>query len=211
MSDPIPFVDLHAQYRALKAEMAQAVDAVLESHAYIQGPFVEAFEKDFTAACGAKFGLGCSNGTSAISLLLEAMGVGSGDEVITVAHTFFATAEAIFHVGAKPVFVDIDAGSYTLDPARLEAAITPRTRAVIAVHLYGTPCDMDPILEIARRHKLLVVEDAAQAHLALYKDRIAGSIGDGASFSFYPGKNLGAYGDAGFITAATENVARRAR
>lgn len=211
MSDPIPFVDLTAQYRAIKAEIAQAIDAVLESHAYIQGPFVEAFEKDFTAACSAKFGLGCSNGTSAISVLLEAMGIGAGDEVVTVAHTFFATAEAIFHVGAKPVFIDVDPTSYTLDPTKLEAAITPRTRAVIAVHLYGTPCDMDPILKIAGHHKLVVIEDAAQAHLAVYKDRLVGAIGDGASFSFYPGKNLGAYGDAGFMTTSSEAVAKRAR
>ncbi len=207
MSETIPFVDLESQYLKLKPEIAAAMNAVLESRAFIQGPFAAQFEEEFSKALGASYGLGCANGTAAISLALEALGVGPGDEVITVSHTFFATAEAIFHVGAVPVFVDIDPRSYTLDPRLLEAAITPRTKAIIPVHLYGTPADMAPIMEIARRHDLKVIEDAAQAHLATYHGQFAGTLGDAAAFSFYPGKNLGAFGDAGFITTASAGAA----
>jgi dTDP-4-amino-4,6-dideoxygalactose transaminase len=207
--ETIPFVDLEGQYRKLKSEIAAAMDAVLESRAFIQGPFAARFEEEFSGAMGSPHGLGCANGTAAISLALEALGVGRGDEVITVSHTFFATAEAVFHVGAIPVFVDIDPRSYTLDPALIEEAITPRTRAIIPVHLYGTPADMNPIMEIARRHGLKVVEDSAQAHLAAYHGKFAGTLGDAATFSFYPGKNLGAFGDAGFITTNSDEVAER--
>jgi dTDP-4-amino-4,6-dideoxygalactose transaminase len=204
----IPFVDLAAQYAKLKPEMDDAIAAVLKSRAFIQGPFVSKFEGEFSSKLGAAFGLGCANGTAAISLALEALGIARGDEVITVAHTFIATAEAICHVGAIPVFVDIDPLSYNMDPAAFDAAITPRTRAVIPVHLYGTPCDLDPIMRIASKHGIKVVEDAAQAHLATYRGRYAGAIGDCGTFSFYPGKNLGAYGDAGFVTCRDANVAK---
>lgn len=211
MKQAIPFVDLEAQYLKLKPGIFRTIESVFESRAFIQGPFTEKFEHEFAAAIGARHGIGCSNGTAAISLALEALGVGRGDEVITVANTFFATAEAIYHVGAKPVFVDIDPRSYTLDPAMLEAAITPKTKAILPVHLYGTPAEMSPIMEFADRHGLKVVEDAAQAHLATYRDRFAGTFGDAATFSFYPGKNLGAYGDAGFISTDSEDVAGKLR
>lgn len=209
MSEVIPFVDLDRQYQRIKSEIAAAMNAVLDSRAFIQGPFASRFEEEFSKAMGARYGLGCANGTAAISLVLEALGVGPGDEVITVSHTFFATAEAIYHVGARPVFVDIDPRTYTLDPTLLEAAITPKTRAILPVHLYGTPADMAPIMEIARRHKLQVVEDSAQAHLATYRGQFAGTLGDAATFSFYPGKNLGAFGDAGFISTGREDIVER--
>ncbi len=210
----IPFVDLKAQYEALKPEIHAAIDEVFRAGVFIQGPPVAKFEAEFTRRLGAAHGIGCSNGTAALSLTLEALGVGRGDEVITVAHTFIATAEAICHVGAKPVFVDVDPRNYCMDPAALDAAITPRTRAVIPVHLYGTPCDMDSILTIACKHGLKVVEDAAQAHLAAYKGRYVGALGDCGTFSFYPAKNLGAYGDAGFISCGsieTTGLIRRLR
>jgi dTDP-4-amino-4,6-dideoxygalactose transaminase len=211
VKETIPFVDLEGQYRKLQPEMAVAIDAVLESRAFIQGPYAAKFEKEFAGAMGAKHGLGCANGTAAISLALEALGIGRGDEIITVSHTFFATAEAIHHVGATPIFIDIDPHSYTMDPALLEPAITPRTKAVIPVHLYGTPADMDPIMEVARRHDLKVIEDSAQAHLATYRGAFAGALADAATFSFYPGKNLGAYGDAGFVSTSSDEVAERLR
>ena len=197
---PIPLVDLASQYEALKADIHAAIDGVFRAGLYIQGPAVAAFEKAFAGKMNVAHGIGCANGTASLSLSLEALGVGAGDEVITVAHTFIATAEAICHVGARPVFVDIEPAAYGMDPALLEGAITPRTRAIIPVHLYGAPCDMDPILAIARKHDLKVIEDAAQAHFATYRGRCVGILGDCGSFSFYPGKNLGAYGDAGFIT-----------
>jgi len=209
MSEPIPFVDLEGQYRKLKPELAAAMDAVIEDRAFIQGPYATKFEKEFAATINARHGLGCANGTAAISLALEAFGIDRGDEVITVSHTFFATAEAIYHVGAIPVFVDIDPRSYTLAPDLIEAAITPKTKAIIPVHLYGTPADMGPIMDIARRYNLKVIEDAAQAHLATYRGRYAGTLGDAATFSFYPGKNLGAFGDAGFISLESDSVAEK--
>ena len=209
MAETIPFVDLESQYEKLKPEISAAMDAVIESRAFIQGPFAERFENEFAAAIGSRFGIACANGTAAISLALEALGIGRGDEVITVAHTFFATAEAIHHVGASPVFVDIDPISYTLDPSLIEAAITEKTKAVIPVHLYGNPADMDAILSVARKYDLKVIEDAAQAHLATYRGKFAGTLGDAASFSFYPGKNLGAFGDAGFISTDKEVIARK--
>ena len=204
---PIPLVDLAAQYESLKSEIHAAIDDVFRAGAYIQGPSVEAFERSFAGKLGVTHAVGCANGTASLSLALEALGIGRGDEVITVAHTFIATAEAICHVGAKPVFVDIEPAAYGMDAAALEAAITPRTRAVIPVHLYGAPCDMDAILDVARRHNLKVIEDAAQAHFATYRGRCVGSLGDCGSFSFYPGKNLGAYGDAGLISTNDSKVA----
>lgn len=211
MTAQIPFVDLKAQYAAIKPEIDAAMAAVIADCAFIQGPYVERFETAFAAACGAAHCVGVSNGTAALTLALEAVGVKAGDEVITVAHTFFATAEAICALGATPVFVDVDAATATLDPAAIEPAITERTSAIVPVHLYGGPCAMDPIMEIARRHGLKVVEDAAQAHLADYRGRRAGTLGDAASFSFYPGKNLGAYGDAGAVTTDDPAVAARVR
>jgi dTDP-4-amino-4,6-dideoxygalactose transaminase len=207
----IPLVNLSAQYAAIKDEVLGAIGMVLESNAFIQGKFAAKFEAEFLAAIGAEHGFGCSNGTAAIALALEALGVGRDDEVITVPHTFIATVEGICQVGAKPVFVDVDARTHCMNPALIEAAITPRTRAIVPVHLYGNIADMDPIMAIARRHGLVVVEDAAQAHLASYKGRMAGTLADAATFSFYPGKNLGAYGDAGFVTARSGEVAKRAR
>lgn len=203
----IPFVDLAAQYESLKPEIHAAIDAVFSAGTYIQGPAVEAFERAFAGKMDVANTIGCANGTASLSLALEALGIGKGDEVITVAHTFIATAEAICHVGAKPVFVDIEPAAYGMDPTLIEAAITARTRAIIPVHLYGAPCDMDSILAIARRHGLKVIEDAAQAHFATYRGRCVGGLGDCGSFSFYPGKNLGAYGDAGLISTNDDKVA----
>jgi len=198
--EPIPLVDLKAQYATLREPMAQAMQRVLDSTAFILGPDVAAFESAFAHYCGAAQCVGLSSGTAALELSLRALGVGPGDEVITVAHTFIATAEAISAVGATPVFVDIDPNRATMDPGALEAAVTPRTRAVIPVHLYGLPADMVAINAIARRAGAAVVEDAAQAHGATLDGRMAGVLGDIACFSFYPGKNLGAYGDAGAVT-----------
>lgn len=204
---PIPLVDLASQYEALKTDIHAAIHDVFRTGLYIQGPAVAAFEKAFAGKMSTAHGIGCANGTASLALSLEALGVGAGDEVITVSHTFIATAEAICHVGARPVFVDIEPAGYGMDPTLIEAAITPRTRAIIPVHLYGAPCDMDPILAIAHKHDLKVIEDAAQAHFATYRGRCVGSLGDCGSFSFYPGKNLGAYGDAGFISTNRDETA----
>jgi dTDP-4-amino-4,6-dideoxygalactose transaminase len=209
MSDRVEFVNLKRQYQKLESEMMSAVAEVMKTQNFIQGPFVEEFERAFAGTIGAKHGVGCANGTAALSLALEALGVGPGDEVITVAHTFFATVEAIYHVGATPVLVDIEPHSYTMDPQAFEAAITPRTKAVVPVHLYGTPCDMTGIMAIAKNFGLVVIEDAAQSHLATHNGASTGSIGDCGAFSFYPGKNLGAYGDAGFVTSSSADVAAR--
>jgi dTDP-4-amino-4,6-dideoxygalactose transaminase len=195
----IPLVDLKAQYRGIKDEIDRAIANVLESGQFILGNEVAAFEQDFAAYCGAAHCVGLNSGTSALHLALLAAGVGPGDEVITVPFTFVATVAAIHYTGATPVFVDIDPVSYTMDPCILERAITARTRAIVPVHLYGQPADMDPILEIAQRHGKIVLEDAAQAHGAEYKSRRVGSLGEIGCFSFYPGKNLGAYGEGGAI------------
>lgn len=203
----IPFVNLERQYQKIKQEIHSKINEVIESRAFIQGKYVEAFEEAFADAHNARFAVGCSNGTSAISLALEALGVSKGDEVIVPANTFFATAEAVCNVGAVPVFIDIDPDTYCIFVNQIESLITPKTKAVIPVHLYGNPCDMDPINAIAKKHNLWVVEDCAQAHLAKYKNEYVGSFGDMATFSFYPGKNLGAYGDAGMIFCKTEEHA----
>jgi dTDP-4-amino-4,6-dideoxygalactose transaminase len=207
----IPFVDLKAQYQSIKPEIDAAVIDVLESTQFVLGSAVAAFEKSFAAYTQADHAVGTSTGTSALHLALLAAGIGRGDEVITTPFTFVATVSAIDYTGARPVFVDIDPASFTIDPAKIEAAITPRTKAILPVHLYGRPADMDPILEIARRHNLVVIEDAAQAHGAEYKGRRAGSIGDMACFSFYPGKNLGAYGEGGAVTSSNPEYVRKLR
>ncbi len=207
----IPFVDLKAQYQSIKAEVDAAVLGVFETGAFVLGPEVAAFEALFAPYAQSEFAMGVNTGTSALHLALLAAGVGSGDEVITTAHTFIATVSAIDYCGARAVLVDVDPGTLTIDPSLIEAAITPRTKAIIPVHLYGQPADMDPIMEVARRHGLVVIEDAAQAHGAEYKGRRCGSIGDLGCFSFYPGKNLGAYGEGGAVTTSDPEFARRVR
>lgn len=206
----IRFLDLSAQYHELKNEIDQAVAQVLETGQFIGGREVTALEEEFASYCGAKYGVACNSGTSALHLALLAAGIGPGDEVITVPFTFYATVAAIGYTGATPVFVDIDPATFNIDPSKIEAAITPRTRAILLVHLYGQCADMDPILAIARRHKLVVIEDAAQAHGAEYHGKRAGSIGDLGCFSFYPTKNLGAAGEGGMLTTNNPDYARTA-
>ena len=207
----IPFVDLKAQYRSIKDEVNQAIADVVNNCQFILGSEVEAFEREFAAYCGVEYAVGMNSGTSALHLALLVAGVKPGDEVITVSNTFVATAAAILYANAVPVLVDVTPGSYTMDPAKIEAAITPRTRAILPVHLYGQCADMDAINEIARRRSLIVIEDAAQAHGAEYKNRRAGGLGDLACFSFYPGKNLGAYGEAGAVVTNNAEYAQRMR
>ncbi len=207
----IPFVDLKAQYQGIKQEVNAAIQGILDSCQFTLGSEVVAFEQEFAAYCRAAQGVGVNTGTSALHLALLAAGVGRGDEVITVPFTFVATVSAIDYTGATPVFVDIDPQTFTMDAAQLEAAITPKTKAIIPVHLYGQCADMDPILEIAKRHGLVVIEDACQAHGAEYKGRRAGSMGDMGCFSFYPGKNLGAYGEAGMVVTDNAEFARTIR
>ncbi len=207
----IPLVDLKAQYAANKSEIDAAIERVVANTSFILGPEVSDFEQAFAAAVGAKGAVGVASGTGALHLALLSLGVGPGDEVITSSHTFIATVEAIIRVGAKPVFVDIDPRTYNLDPNKVEAAITPRTKVLMPVHLYGQPAELKPLREIATRHHLWLVEDAAQAHLAEYEGRRCGSIGDVAAFSFYPGKNLGAYGDAGAVTSNDEALLAKIR
>ena len=207
----IPFVDLKAQYQTIKHEVRQAIDDVLESQHFVLGPQVQAFEQEFAAYTSSTYAIGVNTGTSALHLALLAAGIGPGDEVITVPFTFVASVASILYTGARPVLVDVDPVSYTIDPARIEAAITPRTKAILPVHLYGQPADMDPILALARQHGLLVIEDAAQAHGAEYRGRRAGSLGDLGCFSFYPGKNLGAYGEGGAVTTNNADFARTLR
>ena len=209
MTMPVPFLDLKAHHMPLRAEFLEAVAQVIDSGAFASGPFVAAFEKDFAEFCGAPFAIGVGSGTDALWLVLLALGIGPGDEVVTVSSTFMATAEAITYTGARPLFVDIDETTYTMDPALLERAITPRTKAIIPVHLFGQTADMDPILEVASRHGLPVVEDACQAHGAEYKGRKAGTIGIAGCFSFYPGKNLGAFGEAGAVVTANDELKQK--
>ena len=195
----VPFINLNAQHAPLREEIDGAIREVIDSGAFAGGPFVAQFEEDFAAFCQCRYAIGTGSGTEALWLTLLAAGVGPGGEVITVPNTFMATAEAITFCGARPVFVDVDERTYTMDPDELEAAVTGRTKAVIPVHLFGQPADMDPIMEIARAHGLFVIEDACQAHGAAYKGRAIGTLGDAACFSFYPGKNLGALGEAGAV------------
>jgi dTDP-4-amino-4,6-dideoxygalactose transaminase len=207
----VPYLDLKAQYRAIKPEIDAAIGRVLESCQFVLGPEVSEFEKNFATYCGASECVALNSGTSALHLALLAAGVEPGDEVITTPFTFVASVAAILYAGARPVLVDIDPHSFTLDPSKIESAITARTKVLLPVHLYGQPADMDPIMEIARRRNLIVIEDAAQAHGAQYKGRPAGSIGQMACFSFYPGKNLGAYGEGGAVTTNNSEYARTVR
>lgn len=207
----IPFLDLRRQLRSIRAEIDEAVSRVLDSAQFILGPEVETFEREFAAYCGAPHAVGCNSGTSALHLALLAADVGPGDEVITVPFTFVATTAAIRYTGATPVFVDIEPCTFNMDPELVERAITPRTKALLPVHLFGHPADMDPLVEIARRHGLVLIEDAAQAHGAEYKGRRVGSIGDFGCFSFYPGKNLGAFGEGGLVTTRDAGAAEKLR
>ncbi|MBW7881607.1 MAG: DegT/DnrJ/EryC1/StrS family aminotransferase [Caldilineaceae bacterium] len=211
MAQKIPLVDLKAQYAAIQQDIDTAIQQVIGSTAFIMGPEVRSFEEAFATFCGSPYCVGVASGTAALELVLRAGGVGPDHEVITAAHTFIATAEAISAVGARPVFVDIDPRTYNLDPDAVAAAVTPATRAILPVHIYGQPADMDRINAIAKTHGLLVVEDAAQAHGATWNGHCAGTLGDAACFSFYPGKNLGAYGDAGAVTTADARLAEQVR
>jgi dTDP-4-amino-4,6-dideoxygalactose transaminase len=211
MQMQVPFLDLKAHHAPILGEINDAIQQVIATCAFAGGPFVTEFERDFAAYCSCAHAVGVGNGTEAIWLPLLALGVGPGDEVITVPSTFMATAEAITYTGATPVFVDIDERYFTMDPMKIEAAITPRTKAIVPVHLFGQTADMDPILAIAKKHGLRVVEDSAQAHGAEYKGRRAGSMGDAGSFSFYPGKNLGAFGEAGGVVTNDPDLAAKIR
>jgi dTDP-4-amino-4,6-dideoxygalactose transaminase len=207
----VPFLDLSAHHAPLREEFERAIGEVIDSGAFAGGPFVEKFESEFAAFCRCPHAIGLGSGTEALWLSLLACGVGAGDEVITVPNTFMATAEAITYCAARPVFVDVDERTYTMDPAGLEKALTPKTKAIIPVHLFGQTADMDPILEFARKHGLFVIEDAAQAHGAEYKGKPAGTMGDAGCFSFYPGKNLGAFGEAGAVITNDAELAEKIR
>jgi dTDP-4-amino-4,6-dideoxygalactose transaminase len=207
----VPFLDLKTQYQSISEEIGIALRQVMNATAFSGGPFVDRFEAQFASFCQCSHAIGVGSGTDALWLALLALGVGPGDEVITVPNTFIATAEAISLCGATPVFVDVDEQSYTMNPGLLEEAITSRTKAVIPVHLYGQAADMAPIMAIARKHGLYVIEDACQAHGAEYQGRRAGSIGDAGCFSFYPGKNLGAYGEAGGVVTNDPELAAKVR
>jgi dTDP-4-amino-4,6-dideoxygalactose transaminase len=203
----IPFVDLHAQYLSIKPEIDAAIAGVIADSSFIRGPQVDRFEEEFTAAIGAKHCVSCANGTDALYIAMRGLGVKPGNEVITTAHSWISTSETITQAGGKVVFCDTDANTFTIDPALVEAAITSRTVGIIPVHLYGQPAAMDPIIEIAAKHKLWIIEDCAQAHLAEYKGRQVGTWGNAATFSFYPGKNLGAMGDAGCLVTGDDQLA----
>ena len=207
----IPFVDLKAQYRSIQDEIREAIDEILENTSFIGGKPVAEFEAAFADYVGAGHCVGVSSGTSALHLALQSAGVGPGDEVITVPNTFIATTEAITQAGASIRFVDVEPVSYNMDPSRLEGAIGKKTKAIIPVHLFGQPADMGPILEIAEKHGLVVIADSAQAHGALYQGQKLGALGRAACYSFYPGKNLGAYGDGGALVTDDEEIAARAR
>ena len=207
----VPFVDLKAQYLSLKNEFDAAIAKVVSDTAFIGGRYAAAFEEAFAEYLGVEHCVAVANGTDAIEIALQAVGVEAGDEVLLPANTFIATAEGVSNIGAKPIFVDIDPLFYHIDPAKIEEKITPRTKAIIAVHLYGLPADMDSIMPIAFKHGLKVIEDTAQSHGATYKGQKVGSFGDAATFSFYPSKNLGAFGDAGAIVTNNIETADRAR
>jgi dTDP-4-amino-4,6-dideoxygalactose transaminase len=207
----VPFVDLKRQYQVIKQEVDSAIQEVVLNTSFILGKPVAEFEEKFARFCEVKHCIGVNSGTSALILALQALGIGQGDDAITTANTFIATAEAISCIGAKPVFCDIEERSYNLDPKKLEKAITKRTKAIIAVHLYGQPVDLDPILEIAKENGIPVIEDACQSHGALYKGKRVGGFGVMAAFSFYPGKNLGAYGEGGAIITNDDSLAEKMR
>lgn len=207
MKAHVPFNDLRKHHASLQPQLGQAIARCIEESAFIRGPAVDAFETEFAALVGAKHCISCANGTDALYIAMRALGIKPGDEVITTAHSWISTSETITQAGGKVVFADTEPRTLTVDPSDLARKITPRTKGIIPVHLYGQPADMDPILELARRHGLWVIEDCAQAHLAEYKGRVVGTMGDIATFSFYPGKNLGAMGDAGgIVTNRTELV-----
>jgi dTDP-4-amino-4,6-dideoxygalactose transaminase len=205
----VPYADLHLQYQTVKSEIDAAVASVIRDSAFIRGPYVDAFERAFAAAVNADHCVSCANGTDALYVAMAALGVGSGDEVITTAQSWISTSAMITHAGATVVFCDTDASTFTIDPAAIESAITPRTVGIIPVHLYGQPADMDAIMAIARKRGLWVIEDCAQAHLARYKGEQVGTFGEAATYSFYPGKNLGAMGDAGAIVTNRADLAER--
>jgi len=207
----VPFVDLNRQYDSIKKEVDSKISAVLESGHFILGKDVENFEGNFASFIGVKNCVGLDNGTSALELSLRALGIGEGDEVITVANTFIATASSIAFTGARPVLVDIDKEIYNIDVTKIEEAITPKTKAIMPVHLYGQPADMDEITKIAKKHDLFVIEDACQSHGAEYRGRKTGSLGNVAAFSFYPAKNLGCFGDGGAIVTDDDRIAEKIR
>ena len=207
----VQFVDLHKQYEPLKGEIISGIEKALDGMHLFLGENVQALEKEFAQFCGATHGIGVSDGTAALHIIFRALDIGVGDEVITVSHTFIATTEAILLTGAKPVFVDIDPNTYLMDVSQVEKKITSHTKAILPVHLYGQTVDMDPLLGIAKRHGLKVVEDACQAHGAEYKGKKAGALGDAAGFSFYYSKNLGAYGEGGFISTNDDALAEKMR
>jgi dTDP-4-amino-4,6-dideoxygalactose transaminase len=206
----IPLVDLKAQYESIKSELDDAVMSVISKTAFVRGPFVIDFEREFSDIYGVKNCISCGNGTDAIYAVLRSLGIGQGDEVITVANSWISTSETIGQTGALPVFVDID-DHFTIDVNKIEEKITPNTKAIIPVHLYGQSCDMDAIMRICNQHDLFCIEDCAQAHFATYKTNMVGTFGHAATFSFYPGKNLGAYGDAGAVITNNDNLARQVR
>lgn len=207
----IEFVDLKKQYLSIKQEIDGAIEQVLLHSAYIGGKAVSQFEEGFAAYIGTQYAISCANGTDSIEIILSALGIGKGDEVIVPSHSWISTSEAVSAIGATPVFVDTLALKYTLDPSKIEGAITSKTKAIMPVHLCGLPAEMDEIMAIAQKHKLLVIEDCAQAHGAEYKGKKVGTFGMAASFSFYPGKNLGAYGDAGGIVTNDASLAEKCR
>jgi dTDP-4-amino-4,6-dideoxygalactose transaminase len=207
----VNFVDLKAQYQTIKPEIDSAIQEVISNTAFVLGKAVADFEQEFASYCGVKHCMGVNSGTSALMMALKALDIGEGDEVITTTNTFIATAEAISYAGAKPVLVDMEDKSYNMDPNKLEKAITKKTKAIIPVHLYGQPADMDPILEIAKKKGIMVVEDSAQAHGAEYKGKRTGGLAPVACFSFYPGKNLGAYGEGGAVTTDDDDIAQKVR
>jgi len=209
MSTLVPFVDLHAQYLTIKTEIDTAIADVIRTSAFIRGSYVQKFEEGFSAAVGAKHCVSCANGTDSLYIAMHALGVKPGDEVIAPAHSWISTTETITQAGGTVVFCDTDRDTFTIDPAQIEAKITSRTVGIIPVHLYGQPANMDEIMAIAHKHKLWVIEDCAQAHMARYKGRMVGTFGDAASFSFYPGKNLGAMGDAGAVVTSDAGLAER--
>jgi dTDP-4-amino-4,6-dideoxygalactose transaminase len=203
----IPFVDLHAQYLSIKQEIDAAIEDVIRHSSYIRGPHVEAFEREWAKTLDVKHCVSCANGTDAIYIAMRGLGLKPGDEVITTAHSWISTSETITQAGGRVVFCDTERDTFTIDPAQIEAKITPRTVGIIPVHLYGQACDMQAIMDIARKHGLWVIEDCAQAHLARYENKLVGTFGDAATFSFYPGKNLGAYGDAGCLVTNDDKLA----
>ncbi len=205
----VPFADLRAQYLSIKEDIDAAIAKVIDKSAFIRGPYVETFEREFASLLGISHCVSCGNGTDALYIAMRALGVKPGDQVITAAHSWISSSESITQAGGQVVFCDTDTETYTIDPSRLEALITTDTVGIIPVHLYGQPADMGAIMRIAQKHDLWVIEDCAQAHLARYKGRLVGTFGDAATFSFYPGKNLGAMGDAGAIVTANDDLAER--